>query len=268
MSHMLPRSPRRGGGLLAVGVLALAIGLAMPSTPASATEPPGNNGTVKVDDLDMDRMPNNQPHVSCEFTIEWRGYDEGDLDATVTFELQPPTVREGDDQVLLTDTVAIGEDPAGGANDLDAREVYTLDLTGVDPLPHQGVHVKLTVHAEGSQGADTKYKVFWVGPCGPDETTTTQPARTTTTRRQTTTTGLATTTSAAPTTTSPVATTAAVLPTQITRAPETTATTAATAVKGVTLARTGSPVKGLLLAAGLLLLAGGALTAATETSER
>jgi hypothetical protein len=29
----------------------------------------------------------------------------------------------------------------------------------------QGFHVKLTVHAEGSQGADTKHKVFWVEGC-------------------------------------------------------------------------------------------------------
>ncbi len=31
--------------------------------------------------------------------------------------------------------------------------------------PQQGYHVKLTIHAPGSQGADTKHKVFWVEPC-------------------------------------------------------------------------------------------------------
>ena len=44
----------------------------------------------------------------------------------------------------------------------DASETYTLDLTGITPHPQQGWHVKLLINAEGSQGADTKFKVFWV----------------------------------------------------------------------------------------------------------
>ncbi len=50
----------------------------------------------------------------------------------------------------------------------------TVDLSslisdsGVDPHPIQGYHVKLTVNAEGSQGADVKHKVFWVEGCGPN----------------------------------------------------------------------------------------------------
>jgi hypothetical protein len=70
--------------------------------------------------------------------------------------------------VLLTDSVFIGEDDnSGGGSEagLDASETYTLDVSGVTPHPNQGVHVKLTVHADGSQGADTKYKVFWVSGC-------------------------------------------------------------------------------------------------------
>ena len=34
-----------------------------------------------------------------------------------------------------------------------------------EPHPIQGYHVKLTVNAPGSIGADTKYKVFWVTGC-------------------------------------------------------------------------------------------------------
>ena len=59
----------------------------------------------------------------------------------------------------------IGQDAAGGGTDLDAQATYNLSgLLGQlgDPQPQQGYHVKLTVHADGSQGADTKYKVFWV----------------------------------------------------------------------------------------------------------
>jgi hypothetical protein len=141
------------------------------------------------------------------------GYDEGDLDATVTFEAHPPTLRAGDDQVLLTDTVFIGEDDnSGGGSEagLDASETYTLDFTGITPHPVQGFHVKLTINAEGSQGADVKHKVFWVTGCAPAPTTTTVAPSTTATTvcpttttaaPTTTTTGGATTTTAAPTTT-------------------------------------------------------------------
>ena len=44
----------------------------------------------------------------------------------------------------------------------------------------QGFHVKLTINAEGSQGADVKHKVFWVTGCGPGTTTTTTAGSTTT----------------------------------------------------------------------------------------
>ena len=51
---------------------------------------------------------------------------------------------------------------SGGGSEagLDASETYTLDLTGFEQHPQQGWHVKLTVNADGSQGADTKHKVF------------------------------------------------------------------------------------------------------------
>jgi hypothetical protein len=164
-------------------------------SPAFATpNPPGNNGTIKVDDQPFDDHPDNEPHVGCTFQIDFYGFDEGDLNADVTFESHPPT---GPVQVLLTDTVFIGEDDnSGGGSEagLDASETYTLDFTGIEPHPNQGFHVKLTIHADGSQGADTKYKVFWVTGCGGEETTTTSGSTTTTTTvKETTTTGGSTT---------------------------------------------------------------------------
>jgi hypothetical protein len=107
------------------------------------------------------------------FQVDFYGFDEGDLVADVTFESHPPT---GPVQVLLTDEVFIGEDDnAGGGSQagLDASETYTLDFAGIQPHPNQGFHVKLTVHADGSQGADTKHKVFWVAGCAAGTTTTT-----------------------------------------------------------------------------------------------
>jgi len=151
---------------------------------SAAPNPPGNNGTVKIDDVPFDDAPNNEPHVGCVFEVDFYGYDQGNLNADVTFESHPPT---GPIQVLLTDTLFIGEDDnSGGGSEagLDASREYTLDFTGIEPHPNQGFHVKLTVHADGSQGADTKHKVFWTTGCGgvsPTTTTTTLPEETTTT---------------------------------------------------------------------------------------
>jgi hypothetical protein len=175
----------KGGRLLgpAMVICAAALLTFLTGLAWAGPNPPGNNGTVKIDDVEFDDHPNNEPHVGCVFQVDFYGYDEGDLDATVTFEAHPPTLRDGDDQVLLTDTVFIGEDDnSGGGSEagLDASETYTLDLTGIEPQANQGVHVKLTVHAEGSQGADVKHKVFWVTGCAPSPTTTTKPGETTT----------------------------------------------------------------------------------------
>ena len=182
------------GGVWLLGGLAVA-----------APNPPGNNGTIKVDDQPFDDLPNNEPHVGCTFQIDFYGYDEGDLNADVTFEAQPPTQRPGGgSQVLLHDTVFIGEDDnSGGGSEagLDASETYTLDFAGITPHPVQGFHVKLTIHADGSQGADTKYKVFWVQGCGEQTTTTT--GKETTTSGATTTTGNETTTTGGSTTSAP-----------------------------------------------------------------
>jgi hypothetical protein len=145
-------------------------------------DPPGNNGTVKVDGVEFDSHPDNEPHVGCTFQIDFYNFDEGDLNATVTFDGVPPT---GGGQ-LLTDQVFIGEDAAGGGTDLDASVTYDLAdaLAGIPPHPQQGHHVELTVEAEGSIGNDVKHKVFWVEGCsqiGIPTTTTTAPGGTTTT---------------------------------------------------------------------------------------
>jgi len=151
-------SIRSAPALMAV----IALLLMLPST-ADASIPPGNNGTVKVDDVAFDDHPNNEPHVGCVFQIDLYGYDEGDLNADVTFEGVPPTGGG----LLLTDSVFIGEDSAGGGTDLDASVTYDLSqaLADIEPHPMHGHHVRLTINADGSQGADVKHKVFWVDDC-------------------------------------------------------------------------------------------------------
>lgn len=129
--------------------------------------PAGNNGFIKVNSEDTpDSIPNNDPHVPCEFKVEFYNYDKNsDYRAKVNFALHSPTKGDGYSlQVNGNTNPFIGEDAAGGGNDLDAVETYRLSFTG-DAHPKQGYHVKLTINADGSRGSDVKHKVFWVEPC-------------------------------------------------------------------------------------------------------
>jgi hypothetical protein len=148
------------------GVAALIVSLVALVAPVSA-DPPGNNGTVKIDGVPFDDHPNNEPHPGCVFQVDFYGYDAGALFASVTFEHWNPTGDGHGDVLLHEEGIWIGEDDhSGGGSEagLDASRTYDLSaqLAGMEPHPQQGFHIKLTVHADGSQGADVKHKVFWV----------------------------------------------------------------------------------------------------------
>jgi hypothetical protein len=160
------RSPKFVALLAIVAVAAIAAS----SGVSIAANPAGNNGTVKVDGVVFDNAPDNEPHVGCIFQIDFYGFDEGDLNAAVTFDAQPPSGTN----TLLQDTVFIGEDSnAGGGSiaGLDASATYDLtnSLSGLYEQPQQGFHIRLTINADGSQGANVKHKTFWVRGCTPDE---------------------------------------------------------------------------------------------------
>src|SRR3954452_1051309 len=152
--------------LLCSALVAAGTALTLPAlwsaTAAAAPAPPGNNGTVKVEGEAMDRLHDNDPHVGCQFFIQWYGFDEGSRSSTVTFAAQAPT---GSGETLTTDTVSF--DGHGSGNTLDHQESYNLTsaLAGREPA-HEGFHVKLTVATDGSHGANEKHKVFWVSGCG------------------------------------------------------------------------------------------------------
>jgi len=99
--------------------------------------------------------------------VDFYNYDLGsNLFASVRFAAQPPSGKKY--QTLFTENnIFIGEDKNGGGTDLDATRNYNLSaaLTSLFMHPNQGYHVKLTVHADGSAGADTKYKTFWIPSC-------------------------------------------------------------------------------------------------------
>ena len=188
--------------------------------------PAGNNGTVKIDGTDFDSHPDNEPHVGCVFQVDFYGYDLGQLFADVTFEVHPPT---GNEVILEDNDIFIGEDDnSGGGSEagLDASRTYDLTtlLAEFEPHPEQGWHVKLTVNADGSQGADVKHKTFWVTGCQPPPTTSTTSSTTTTTEKPTTTTESTTTTTTTetPTTTTESTTTTTEKPTTTTESTTTT----------------------------------------------
>ena len=157
------RSPsRRAAAVLGAALAIVSSGSAL----AGPGDPPGNNGTVKVDEQPFDVQPNNEPHVGCVFQVDFYGFDEGAYFADVLFEAKPPSGRA----VLLTDRVFIGQDDhsgGGSADGLDAQRTYdlTVPVAALRQHPGQGYHVKLTIQADGSQGADVKHKVFWVTGC-------------------------------------------------------------------------------------------------------
>jgi hypothetical protein len=239
----------RGTGKLALA-LAIVVVLWTPAV-ASAQNPPSNSGVIKVDGVAFDDIPSDSTHVGCNFQIDFYGYDQGDLFATVTFAAWPPTSLPGADQTVLTDTVFIGEDDnSGGGSEagLDASQTYTLDLTGIEPHPIQGIRIQLTIQAEGSQGADVKSVTFWIVGCGaPPPTSTSTPTATATSTPTSTPTATATSTATAsptatptPTPTSTATPTATATPTSTptptqtdTPSPTPTSTAAATATPTV-----------------------------------
>jgi hypothetical protein len=150
-----------------LATLALSAGAMALISSAAVADPPGNNGTIKIDSQPFDDAPDNEPHVGCVFQVDFYGFDEGDVYAAVTFRLQPPT---GKGTVVKTDSVFVGEDAAGGGTDLDASATYDFNdaLTAVEPHPKQGFHLK--VEADTGGNGKGKSKVFWVTDCQPGST--------------------------------------------------------------------------------------------------
>ena len=225
-----------GGVVVAQGALVAAM-----TAHASADQPPGNNGTVKVENADIDSLddesPANHPHVSCPFAVRWYGYDTGTRAFEVAFEAQPPSGNAAT-AILSGDASGTFEGSGPGNTDPNHQVVYELDTTDLYFQPNQGYHIKMTVTTDGSQGNDTKHKTFWMDACAeesPSPTPSVEP----------------TTPSAEPTTESP-----SVLPTVIESSPS-----ISPSVQGVKIVKppavlphTGPSVNTMVAMAGVLLI--------------
>jgi hypothetical protein len=283
------------------GALALAGSAAAgaQSTSAGGDQPPGNNGTIKIHRTDTDQTDHaNEPHVGCEFNVEFFGFDGYANSSEMSFSLWSPT--QPDEPVLYTRHVDLTVDNRVNGAEWDHEETFTaaqiIGTNAVEPQAQQGYHVKLTVETDDAapQGATVKHKVFWMQPCETSTSTSTTALHGTTTTTaaggNTTTTiaggGNTTTTIAGGgnTTTTTTSTTPTVGGTNVVTPPagpsvlgeSITNTPAAanvavapaaqaqaqpqTSVLGAQLARTGAPVAALAGVGGLLVAAGYALT--------
>ncbi|MCW3813242.1 LPXTG cell wall anchor domain-containing protein [Micromonospora sp. DR5-3] len=141
--------------------------------------PPGDNGTVKIDGMPFTDHVDNQPHVTCEFELEFFNFDQNQR-ANITLWAQPPSATPKDKVVWSKKDVLISNDPASGAeNDHDEvirLSANDLDLTGLKLQPKQGYHIKLDVELIGGKSSDGKHKVFWLQPCASSETPTPNPS--------------------------------------------------------------------------------------------
>jgi hypothetical protein len=272
------------------GALALAGSAAAgaQSTSAGGDQPPGNNGTIKIHRTDTDQTDHaNEPHVGCEFNVEFFGFDGYANSSEMSFSLWSPT--QPDEPVLYTRHVDLTVDNRVNGAEWDHEETFTaaqiIGTNAVEPQAQQGYHVKLTVETDDSapQGATVKHKVFWMQPCETSTSTSTTALHGTTTTTaaggNTTTTiagggNTTTTTSTTPTVggTNVVTPPAgpSVLGESITNTPAAANVAVAPAaqaqaqpqasVLGSQLARTGAPVAALAGVGGLLVAAGYALT--------
>lgn len=161
----------------AVGCMAASLALGMGGGPAwaaghgggksgGADSPPGNNGTVKIDQYSMDPGQDNDPHLSCDFSVNFYGYDGGPQTATVYVTPVAPTA--GSHTYTASTSWDVGTRTSGAQFDRTVP-VSSADLastlSGVTPQPQQGYHLRLEVEVSGSKGSNDKYKVFWLEPC-------------------------------------------------------------------------------------------------------
>lgn len=161
------------------------------SSTKTASTIPGNNGTVKIHATAGNASPRNQPHVGCNFFVDYYHYDLNDMLST-TFAAHPPS---GTGQLGSADAFTI---TSLGSKGFNTERPYDLSsyLSGLQYNSQQGYHVKLSVANQSAPGGD-KHKVFWIncqqpptGGQGGGGGTTTPPTNTPpTTTPPTTTTG-------------------------------------------------------------------------------
>ncbi len=138
--------------------------------------PPGNNGTIKVDQAPLTSGAGanhaNHSHVTCQLALSFFGFDSGTDYATVQFSAMPPSGSFTPVPVTSGPTAfSFVVSRRAGGGQLDTSQAYTLDVSGLKAQSKQGYHIRVVTHVTYSQGSDVKQKVFWYEPCASQATT-------------------------------------------------------------------------------------------------
>jgi hypothetical protein len=178
----------------AITATAFTVGLAPAAlaTGPGSNKPPGNNGTVKIDEYTMDAGHDNDPHVKCGFSVNFFGYDGGPQQATIDIRPVAPTAGSG--SFATSTSWDVGTRTSGGQFDRTVPISFSdlrSALSGVSPQAQQGYHLRLEVEVTGSQGSDDKYKTFWLQPCAGTASSSSNSSSTTSSTSSTTSTTVA-----------------------------------------------------------------------------
>lgn len=154
--------------LAGAGAAAAALVLVAPT--AALADPPGNNGTIKIDPYGATNGHANAPHPGCDFRLQLFGFDKGQT-GTITFVGQAPTKGAVTSQPL-PGTQQLSSTKAGGGKDVDAYFDLRGESLGLTGTPaKQGYHVKVLVDPDNAPDG-AKSKVFWLNCPGPTGSTT------------------------------------------------------------------------------------------------
>jgi LPXTG-motif cell wall-anchored protein len=135
----------------------------------------GANGTVKIDGPTYQLDNRNEPHVTCEFQVEFFNFDK-DEHATLIFEAWPPSAPDFHEVKRLENQLVSKDAASGGSYKRDPDEVFRfsaddLNLTKAMAHDKQGYHIKLTIDRQNHPAWTEKHKVFWLQPCTSTEST-------------------------------------------------------------------------------------------------
>ena len=173
---------------IAVVLLGLVLAIVGLSSANANADPPGNNGTVKIDGTDLNDGPghtqkpndpfdegtDNDPHIECGIKVDFFNFDQGQT-ADIVFTAHAPTGSNG---LLLEDLdVTISQDGTAGApNDVDESFIYDVeedfDMTQFTSKHEvHGWHIKVNITIYDAEGNEVpgakKHKVFWAEGCPP-----------------------------------------------------------------------------------------------------
>lgn len=116
-----------------------------------------NRGTVKIRDEGYDGSPRNEPHVGCDFSIVFLGFDaDGSRDFWI--HVHPPTAEDDPGETLAYSGQAELEHARGEEASSVYGPIHVSELDGLTEAnrhDQQGWHLKLTVDGP-------KHDVFWL----------------------------------------------------------------------------------------------------------